>query len=1323
MRKVGCVWVVAVLATAVLEFGSGHASAQGARDMMAVFGAIMQTAMIQATEAEWRKLAPGRLACVDEALRQRGLTLRTLFENGINPSDGRVLDVVSGCRYQTAPQQQLASLGQPTMTPEQDVVPSFSPVQATGNPSKYKVDKIPLGSAYPLNSANYREYRCRPSDQFAGFTWCQKQRNDRAPRGAYLSSYSLLHAGDGRAFYLNRQLEPAFFDPGEVSSDIDRLSRAFGEQPRLISMPERMSGITGVIATWGGVTLEPLNSTATAALASGRSPGGILVDFIGHYQNSISQDLPVYRVSGGAGFVWAESHDSNGRGQLRFFAIDASALASTPPDGGQAGNYTPPARATDPWKECQAPDIETRLAGCTKVIESQVSDKMRLADAFDGRCSANNQKQNYQPALSDCKTAIDLNPKYSYAYANLGAAYLGLNDPSNALTALDKAISLKPNFVWSRLSRAKALEASGAENSEIIKEYQYALLIDPANPAARDGITRFRSDAISAGQEPESCLGDTKEQARVFVANALPPAAAMEQAVIAMSVSAKGYREKLSSQRSRIEQLAREKEDASERQASIAGTSEERKKMLLEVQRLSQVSEESRARQTAIAAKIAAREVQLGAELTKSRRKDFREELESLRTQSATAEKDARQKAIELDEAISRAQRRSIDLGEAVVRVEAISARKESAESCVRQIQASIDALELKVGEIKQRQKEQADKALQENATNLLGDLSHFAQKNSSLVPLEIGPLVASLKTALGAMDLNKTSETYLLLQRRLDEIPNFKQYRTSQEEARQQALKAELDEAADTARTISDFAEGYARKNITSDNAQDLLKLKASLSEALAVPETTSLKLAISSAEAELNRLHLAADYQEYRSKHPVQSKRSLPTTTDRNRLIVDGPLDETLILVNESGRAGVVRNIRGELVFDRGQASLCFLHENGLDAFGISELKRKIIEKGARAVMLTGQRCPSDSIDSFDAIALNRGVFATLSADVATMVLAKVDRGEFTILGSLNDRELQVDRNAAHIKSLQLENDLLKKAVEGFGVVAVANSASVVCQTVPDHQTAHETLVDNVSDQLSVELGARPKVISTSIDSAFVSAKRGQCGAIYGTAKDLRDLIIGLQRDKLTYRVMPVWFSPADVDSAQKEVAAVEARQLREQQAVEQKRKDDQIRVEIQRRQTDAERKERQAAMQKESGALVRAFQESLTDQIKRFATSGSPSAQAHVQQRWPELANWYRNRVVEEWELEDVSSDLRDYGKVKWKDRVLEAGFVAVTFKIKNRALGDRQQRCFVVGYVVDREFEVARDPLVVSCDDEVAVGRYKTAHEFSSKWLAN
>jgi hypothetical protein len=63
-------------------------------------------------------------------------------------------------------------------------------------------------------------------------------------------------------------------------------------------------------------------------LAAGKNPKiGALIDFIGNYERSEKNNLPVYRVSGGAGFIWAASWDSNGRGTLRMLAINPLELS------------------------------------------------------------------------------------------------------------------------------------------------------------------------------------------------------------------------------------------------------------------------------------------------------------------------------------------------------------------------------------------------------------------------------------------------------------------------------------------------------------------------------------------------------------------------------------------------------------------------------------------------------------------------------------------------------------------------------------------------------------------------------------------------------------------------------------------------------------------------------------------------------------------------------------------------------------------------------------------------------------------------------------
>src|SRR5262249_22326061 len=83
------------------------------------------------------------------------------------------------------------------------------------------------------------------------------------------------------------------------------------------------------IASWGKVELEPLDNDSIKALAKGRRPNikGYFIDFIGNFARSAKEGLPVYRLSGGAGFVWVASYGRKGRGTLRFLAVDASAIS------------------------------------------------------------------------------------------------------------------------------------------------------------------------------------------------------------------------------------------------------------------------------------------------------------------------------------------------------------------------------------------------------------------------------------------------------------------------------------------------------------------------------------------------------------------------------------------------------------------------------------------------------------------------------------------------------------------------------------------------------------------------------------------------------------------------------------------------------------------------------------------------------------------------------------------------------------------------------------------------------------------------------------
>jgi tetratricopeptide (TPR) repeat protein len=455
---------LAVYCTFQWLFIATGASAENASNLMYLFGGILQSAIVQATILEWRKIPSGELSCRDDALQKRGVSVQSLMQQGIAPFDSRLFDVRSSCRAKNAPS-----------------VPQSAAIIVQNSPtSAYAVEGLALDAKVSFNSAVYHEYDCRPSEQFGEFTWCHREKSEGGPRGVIRSSYTILHSEDGTVAYVNRELDSAFLGgPHEVDIEIERLSGRLGNAPHIMRIPAGSNHRpwNGVIAVWGKAILEPLDASSRVQLAAGKSPHrGILVDYLGNFQRSVQDDLPVFRPIGGAGFVWSASFDASGLGRLRFFAIDPSTLTGNEPP---VVGPSPP--SSDPWKDCQSSDAETRLKACTIVIEaSGHGSRTRLADALDGRCSAYNEKQDYEHAISDCKAAIEANPRYSYAYGNLAVSYLKLKDYPKALAALDRSIELKTDFLWSHLNRAQAFEASGKTRPALM-DYQYALVIDPSN--------------------------------------------------------------------------------------------------------------------------------------------------------------------------------------------------------------------------------------------------------------------------------------------------------------------------------------------------------------------------------------------------------------------------------------------------------------------------------------------------------------------------------------------------------------------------------------------------------------------------------------------------------------------------------------------------------------------------------------------------------------------------------------------------------------------------------------------------------------------------
>jgi hypothetical protein len=109
-------------------------------------------------------------------------------------------------------------------------------------------------------------------------------------------------------------------------------------------------------------------------LEDGKSPKKeLLVDLIGNFARSAREGLPIYRIGGGAGLIWIAGFDlMNGRGTLRFLAVDASELASSG-QAAPASRAAPQPARTQPASE-EATEEQAGQAALQRMVERLKAD-------------------------------------------------------------------------------------------------------------------------------------------------------------------------------------------------------------------------------------------------------------------------------------------------------------------------------------------------------------------------------------------------------------------------------------------------------------------------------------------------------------------------------------------------------------------------------------------------------------------------------------------------------------------------------------------------------------------------------------------------------------------------------------------------------------------------------------------------------------------------------------------------------------------------------------------------------------------------------------
>ncbi|MGZ8324321.1 MAG: hypothetical protein ACXWU8_02870 [Rhodoplanes sp.] len=499
------------------------ASAQGARSILDYFRGTQPAATQPSRPSEWAKIPANELDCIDQELRKEGTSAKALRQRGVAPTDERVAKLRSECR------KQLSQAAQPARAQSS---------------SDFVVDGLALGSRAPTEHPSYSAFQCSPSEVFAGLTWCQRVQRERTGARERSTSTSILHHPDGRAAYVNRVSEPVVYGAGGFQNEFDRLSARHGKPARVLRIPDKDGLPDAIIAVWGTIQLDPLDSDSVATLAAGGSPRkGLLADFIGNFQRSARLGLPVYRLSSGAGYIWSASADSNGRGHQRALVFDADLTASA--QVAERPNAATPLPAGD--SAMAAENAAEKAAGEIVAGEKVAADKAAA-----------------EKAAAD-KAAADAAATDRAAAEKLAALNVAAEKAAAEKAAAEKLAALNAAAEKAAAEKAAAEKAAAERTAAEKATETVAALNVAAEKAAAEKAAALRLAAESAAVEKEAALKAAAEKAAADKEAALRVAAekaAGEKAAALKAAAEKAAAEKTAALKAAAEKAAAEKEAA-----------------------------------------------------------------------------------------------------------------------------------------------------------------------------------------------------------------------------------------------------------------------------------------------------------------------------------------------------------------------------------------------------------------------------------------------------------------------------------------------------------------------------------------------------------------------------------------------------------------------------------------------------------------------------------------------------------------------------------------------------------------------------------------
>ena len=392
---------------------------------------------------------------------------------------------------------------------------------------------------------------------------------------------------------------------------------------------------------------------------------------------------------------------------------------------------------------------------------------------------------------------------------------------------------------------------------------------------------------------------------------------------------------------------------------------------------------------------------------------------------------------------------------------------------------------------------------------------------------------------------------------------------------------------------------------------------------------------------------------------------------TTEKNRFLVEGDLDDVEILYNASPKAPhVAQNLRGDFVFSQNQTRVCLFGQNP-DGLALTVKQAISAKVDPRQITVTFEPCDPENLPNYDIVATQRNAFLRSKSDDALALIKTIEDDDYRKFVEVTAADLKKAGDAEHALIEKIKANISDGAPDGFGVVLLKTGSANLCLAVEKAEVpSHQQLLLRAEDKLNLEMQTEVVIKDTTIDNAFINIQKRQCGGVYASAADLKALIAALARDDIPYTFSSLWNLPADVV---REDAAL-ADKVRTGSIEEQERKqrnEDLKRLQDQRaKDLSATQSAQQTALRQKFGDSAKAAADVLSSEIAAWTKDQS----GQIAGLYQKYLAWLTDKLADHWEIMTIDTEVQDFGTSSFKSRTLDTIFARITLHLKNRMLGE-------------------------------------------------